>query len=172
MKGYIRGFLVYVLDQEVVKGLGDNGVMVILDNHVSKPRWCCSDDDGNGFFGDSYFDPDQYGHPFQQKTSIRVALDPVLILRAQKVLSVKSRNSTCLQAEGERKETKLGNECSVWEIISDSMLHLSSKINNNASDVDANNNIVTNACKCLSGVKMCDPASQWFKLVDNTRNST
>ena len=88
------------------------------------------------------------------------------------MLSVKGRNSTCLQAEGERKETKLGNECSVWEIISDSMLHLSSKINNNASDVDANNNIVTNACKCLSGVKMCDPASQWFKLVDNTRNST
>jgi hypothetical protein len=32
--------------------------MVILDNHVSKPGWCCGDDDGNGFFGDRDFDPD------------------------------------------------------------------------------------------------------------------
>ncbi|KAH1196419.1 Glycosyl hydrolase 5 family protein [Glycine max] len=94
---------------------------------------------------------------------------------AQKVLSVKGRNSTCLQAEGEGKEAKLGNECSVWEIISDSKLHLSSKINNASDvclDVDSNNNIVTNACKCLSGDKTCDPASQWFKLVDSTRKST
>ena len=51
-------FFVYVLDQDVVKGLGDKGLMVILDNHVSKPQWCCSNDDGNGFFGDQYFDPD------------------------------------------------------------------------------------------------------------------
>ncbi|KAL5207608.1 hypothetical protein ABZP36_032043 [Zizania latifolia] len=42
----------------VVDNLGENDVMVILDNHVSKPGWCCSDDDGNGFFGDQYFDPD------------------------------------------------------------------------------------------------------------------
>ena len=94
---------------------------------------------------------------------------------AQKVLSVKGRNSTCLQAEGEGKEAKLGNECSVWEIVSDSKLHLSSKINNASDvclDVDSNNNIVTNACKCLSGDKTCDPASQWFKLVDSTRKST
>lgn len=32
--------------------------MVILDNHISKPGWCCSNSDGNGFFGDKYFDPD------------------------------------------------------------------------------------------------------------------
>ncbi|KAF8040739.1 hypothetical protein BT93_B2845 [Corymbia citriodora subsp. variegata] len=44
--------------QEVVSSLGDNGVMVILDNHLSKPGWCCSYNDGNGFFGDQYFDPD------------------------------------------------------------------------------------------------------------------
>ncbi|CAL5016329.1 unnamed protein product [Urochloa decumbens] len=42
----------------VVRSLGDNGVMVILDNHLSKPGWCCSNTDGNGFFGDTYFDPD------------------------------------------------------------------------------------------------------------------
>ncbi|RLM75207.1 hypothetical protein C2845_PM15G03900 [Panicum miliaceum] len=32
--------------------------MVILDNHVSRPRWCCSANDGNGFFGDADFDPE------------------------------------------------------------------------------------------------------------------
>ncbi|KAK8943360.1 hypothetical protein KSP40_PGU005554 [Platanthera guangdongensis] len=31
--------------------------MVILDNHISKPGWCCNNTDGNGFFGDKYFDP-------------------------------------------------------------------------------------------------------------------
>ncbi|KAJ6689108.1 hypothetical protein OIU85_005507 [Salix viminalis] len=46
--------------QAVVSSLGDNNVMVILDNHVSKPGWCCSNSDGNGFFGDQYFDPDQW----------------------------------------------------------------------------------------------------------------
>ncbi|KAJ3696970.1 hypothetical protein LUZ61_000675 [Rhynchospora tenuis] len=34
--------------------------MVILDNHISKPGWCCNNNDGNGFFGDKYFDPDEW----------------------------------------------------------------------------------------------------------------
>jgi hypothetical protein len=42
----------------VVSSLGANKVMVILDNHISKPGWCCSGSDGNGFFGDLYFNPD------------------------------------------------------------------------------------------------------------------
>ncbi|XP_048557962.1 glycosyl hydrolase 5 family protein-like [Triticum urartu] len=42
----------------VVSSLGENNVMVILDNHVSKPGWCCDNADGNGFFGDGYFEPD------------------------------------------------------------------------------------------------------------------
>ncbi|XP_030449583.1 glycosyl hydrolase 5 family protein-like [Syzygium oleosum] len=48
--------------QAVVSSLGDNDVMVILDNHISKPGWCCSYNDGNGFFGDQYFDPDLWIH--------------------------------------------------------------------------------------------------------------
>lgn len=44
--------------QEVVASLTNNNVMVILDNHLSKPGWCCSSSDGNGFFGDQYFNPD------------------------------------------------------------------------------------------------------------------
>lgn len=44
--------------QAVVSNLADNNIMVILDNHISKPGWCCSNFDNNGFFGDRYFDPD------------------------------------------------------------------------------------------------------------------
>ncbi|XP_044493584.1 glycosyl hydrolase 5 family protein [Mangifera indica] len=44
--------------QAVVSNLVDNNVMVILDNHITKPGWCCSNSDGNGFFGDQYFDPE------------------------------------------------------------------------------------------------------------------
>ncbi|CAD6260505.1 unnamed protein product [Miscanthus lutarioriparius] len=42
----------------MVTSLGEHNVMVILDNHLSKPGWCCSNTDGNGFFGDALFDPD------------------------------------------------------------------------------------------------------------------
>lgn len=45
---------------EVVRALGEAGVMVVLDNHVSRPQWCCGRDDGNGFFGDLYFDVDEW----------------------------------------------------------------------------------------------------------------
>ncbi|OMO81585.1 hypothetical protein COLO4_23500 [Corchorus olitorius] len=44
--------------QAVVASLGENNVMVILDNHISKPGWCCSNFDDNGFFGDKFFSPD------------------------------------------------------------------------------------------------------------------
>ena len=44
--------------QAVVNNLGANHLMAILDNHISKPGWCCSLNDGNGFFGDEYFNVD------------------------------------------------------------------------------------------------------------------
>ncbi|KAL6501733.1 hypothetical protein OROGR_026866 [Orobanche gracilis] len=43
--------------QAVVNELGRNSVMVVLDNHVSRPKWCCGYNDGDGFFGDTDFDP-------------------------------------------------------------------------------------------------------------------
>lgn len=43
--------------EAAVDELGKQGIMVILDNHVSNPKWCCADNDGNGFFGDADFDP-------------------------------------------------------------------------------------------------------------------
>ncbi|KAK4435419.1 Glycosyl hydrolase 5 family protein [Sesamum alatum] len=57
------GFLnLTVVDAQraVVEALVREGVMVVLDNHVSQPMWCCGDHDGNGFFGDKYFDPKEW----------------------------------------------------------------------------------------------------------------
>lgn len=44
----------------MVSSLGKNNVMVILDNHITQPGWCCSGSDGNGFFGDQHFNPDMW----------------------------------------------------------------------------------------------------------------
>ncbi|MCL7042544.1 hypothetical protein MKW94_018705 [Papaver nudicaule] len=44
----------------VVDELGKQGIMVVLDNHVTMPQWCCGDGDGNGFFGDKFFDPNEW----------------------------------------------------------------------------------------------------------------
>ncbi|XP_057433065.1 glycosyl hydrolase 5 family protein-like [Lotus japonicus] len=98
----------------------------------------------------------------------------------QKILSMKGTDFCLQAADGEGKQVKLGKEWSTpnsaWEMISDSNMQLSSKLNNGTSsvclDVDADNAIVTNACKCLNNDKTCDPASQWFKLVDSTRKLT
>lgn len=48
------------LHAAVVDELGKNNLMVVLDNHISRPGWCCSNDDGNGFFGDVDFSPDEW----------------------------------------------------------------------------------------------------------------
>ncbi|KAL0541975.1 hypothetical protein IC582_022058 [Cucumis melo] len=44
----------------VVDSLVAHGIMVVSDNHISQPRWCCDNNDGNGFFGDRYFDPQEW----------------------------------------------------------------------------------------------------------------
>lgn len=49
----------YVFDS-VLNALGSNNILILFDNHVSKAMWCCSDLDGNGFWGDKYFDVDQW----------------------------------------------------------------------------------------------------------------
>lgn len=46
----------------VVEELVQKGLMVVLDNHVSQPMWCCGDHDGNGFFGDVNFDANEWLH--------------------------------------------------------------------------------------------------------------
>ncbi|KAK1356448.1 glycosyl hydrolase 5 family protein-like [Heracleum sosnowskyi] len=44
----------------VVDVLALNGVMVLLDCQVSEPIWCCGDNDGNGFWGDRDFQPEEW----------------------------------------------------------------------------------------------------------------
>ncbi|KAL9329629.1 hypothetical protein ACSQ67_004632 [Phaseolus vulgaris] len=95
----------------------------------------------------------------------------------QKILSVKG-TYFCIHAENEGMAATLGIICSDsnsrWEMISDSKLHLSSKLSDGSDvclDVDDNNIIVTKACKCLSRDHTCDPSSQWFKLIDSGRRS-
>ncbi|KAL3468115.1 glycoside hydrolase superfamily [Aspergillus heterothallicus] len=36
------------------------GIYVELDNHISKAMWCCSTTDGNAWFGDTYFDVENW----------------------------------------------------------------------------------------------------------------
>ncbi|KAK4486485.1 hypothetical protein RD792_009167 [Penstemon davidsonii] len=48
------------LHKAVVGELGRNKVTVILDNHISQPQWCCRGNDGNGFFGDFNFNPNEW----------------------------------------------------------------------------------------------------------------
>lgn len=56
----MSGITVREAYDEVVRAIGEAGLMAVLDNHVSRPQWCCGRDDGNGFFGDAYFDPEQW----------------------------------------------------------------------------------------------------------------
>ena len=42
--------------EAVVEELEKAGLFVLMSNHVSKASWCCGDDDGNGWFGDEWFD--------------------------------------------------------------------------------------------------------------------
>lgn len=44
-----------VLDT-VAKVEKEHGLLMHLDNHVSKAQWCCSHTDGNAWFDDVYFD--------------------------------------------------------------------------------------------------------------------
>ncbi|KAI3991836.1 hypothetical protein MKX01_012781 [Papaver californicum] len=87
----------------------------------------------------------------------------------------------CLQADGVGNPAKLRIICtdtnSQWETISESKMHLRSMLTDKNStavclDVDSNNTIVTNSCKCLSRDKMCDPSTQWFKIVNSTRSTS
>jgi hypothetical protein len=44
----------------VAKELANQNVILHLDNHVSKAFWCCGENDGNGWFGEQYFDVEKW----------------------------------------------------------------------------------------------------------------
>lgn len=46
--------------ESVLDTLGKSNLLVLFDNCNSKASWCCSNTDGNGFWGDQYFDVEQW----------------------------------------------------------------------------------------------------------------
>jgi aryl-phospho-beta-D-glucosidase BglC (GH1 family) len=54
----------------VVSNLGAYDVMVIVDNHLTVPGWCCNNNDDNGFFGDKYFDPEVWINGWTKMASL------------------------------------------------------------------------------------------------------
>lgn len=85
----------------------------------------------------------------------------------------------CLQADKIGKPAKLSILCNgantKWEAISDSKMHLASKLENGSVvclDVDSDNSITTNTCKCMNRDKKCDPGKQWFKIVNSTHDAS
>lgn len=63
--------------EAVVDALGAHGVMVLIDNHLSLPDWCCANDDQNGFFGDRHFNTSEWiqglaivAHHFKGKPNV------------------------------------------------------------------------------------------------------
>ncbi|KAI4345293.1 hypothetical protein L6164_012429 [Bauhinia variegata] len=94
----------------------------------------------------------------------------------QKILTIKG-TYFCLQADEIGKPAKLGIICtdssSRWETVSDSKVqYLSSKASDGSTvclDVDSDDVVVTNACKCLSSDGRCEPGTQWFKISDGSK---
>ncbi|KAL0746408.1 hypothetical protein Bca101_028410 [Brassica carinata] len=85
----------------------------------------------------------------------------------------------CFKVYEEGKSVKLRlfsseSNSSKWKVLSESKMQLSLVTKDGESvclDVDSGSgNIVTKSCKCLEGNGSCDPTSQWFKLVTNTRS--
>jgi endoglucanase len=50
----LRGKTARQVFDAVIASLARHGVLVILDNHVTRPRWCCSGTDGNGLWWEGY----------------------------------------------------------------------------------------------------------------------
>lgn len=94
----------------------------------------------------------------------------------KKTLRIKDQ-PLCLQSNGPKNRvtmtrTSCSRPDSKWQTISTSRMHLASTTSNKTSlclDVDATNNVVANACKCLSKDNSCEPMSQWFKIIKATR---
>jgi hypothetical protein len=86
----------------------------------------------------------------------------------------------CLQSVNVGKNAKIGTDCSKpnskWELLSNSSMHISSKLHKNGSslclDVGSDGTVITNRCKCLSENGTCSPESQWFKIILSNRDPT
>jgi Cellulase (glycosyl hydrolase family 5) len=55
VNGDLWDLTLFELYLKVFKALENNGIMVILDNHISKPKWCCDRNDNDRWWGESNF---------------------------------------------------------------------------------------------------------------------
>ncbi|XP_010535458.1 PREDICTED: uncharacterized protein LOC104810759 [Tarenaya hassleriana] len=76
----------------VVNVLGQKGVMVILDNHLTVPGWCCSAGDGNGFFGDRFFDPTAWINGWKKMAGIFNGVSNVIGMSLRNELRGRKQN--------------------------------------------------------------------------------
>ena len=60
----------------VVHECGAAGIMVLFDNQVSRSEWCCSTDDGNGWWNDAYFNVTEWLYSLQALSSHYAAIQP------------------------------------------------------------------------------------------------
>lgn len=56
----IANYSIFEIYDTVISELTTNDMMIILDNHVSKASWCCNNNDGNSWIGDTYFNNDTW----------------------------------------------------------------------------------------------------------------
>ncbi|KAL6899656.1 hypothetical protein ACP4OV_006314 [Aristida adscensionis] len=77
----------------VVRSLGESNLMVVLDNHVSRPGWCCGNDDSNGFFGDRDFDPDVWVDGLANMAAIFAAVPNVVAMSLRNELRGPRQNA-------------------------------------------------------------------------------
>ncbi|KAJ0989454.1 hypothetical protein J5N97_007810 [Dioscorea zingiberensis] len=118
----------------------------------------------------------------RKKSSLKLELGPCSLSDAWNYTLehdiVEKSTGFCLQVEDTGKLAKLGTYCSnsssKWELISDSKMHIASKMTLNRGavclDVSPEGLLVTNLCKCLRRDGTCSPESQWFKIISSTRD--
>jgi endoglucanase len=90
---------------QVIQALQAQNIMVILDNHVSKASWCCSQTDGNGWFksgsGDSdsqYFDVTNWQNGLKAMAQFAKSYSNVIGMSLRNELRPTS-SSTAIQQE-------------------------------------------------------------------------
>ena len=79
----------------VVDSLARHEIMVIFDNHLSKAGWCCAYNDGNGYFGDEYFDTDKW-------------------MRALEFMATRYESNPCFVAVSLRNELRNSLDIEKW----------------------------------------------------------
>ncbi|GMH94434.1 hypothetical protein TrVE_jg4912 [Triparma verrucosa] len=64
--------------QKLAITLGEAGISTIMSNHISKAGWCCSEDDGNGWFNDVYFNVQEWNDSLASMAKLMIGIPSVI----------------------------------------------------------------------------------------------